>query len=465
MTNTNSTVHLARHRSQSDIRAQHGRSLWSRRPTGRQRARRRGAWAALAAATVVCLAVGAAGTATAAAPPVQNRVVSENPANWTPHALDGSVYQAVQVGTRVFVCGSFTRVRNSDSTRVLSMPYIMAFNARTGRIDTRFRPVPDDTVHAMAVAPDGRSLYIGGNFSRVGGVVTPRVARISTTTGAPLRSFRVASISGNVERLELAGSRLFIGGSFQRVGGTVRPGLASLSPNTGAVTLALTERLSAPRATQNGTTAPIKVTDMAVSPDLRRLVVVGNFNRVAGQTRYQLAVFDLTARPVRLANWSTLRYRANCSAVFPTYLRGVAIAPNSAWFVVTDTGGPSGPQCDSVTRFSLNRTGNVAPTWVNKTGGDTLLSAAITNAAVYVGGHQRWLNNPHGHDSAGPGAVSRPGIGAVSPTTGRALAWDPTKDRGVGVFDIYPTSAGLWITSDTTHVHHEFHGRIAFFPL
>ncbi|MGA8116115.1 MAG: hypothetical protein WCA46_20850 [Actinocatenispora sp.] len=461
MTNTIPAVGPARNAAQHGSRPVRRWALRIRAVT----ARRRRARAVLVLAAAVSVAVGATVPAIAAAPPVQNRVVSENPVDWTPHALDGSVYQAVQVGTRIFVCGSFTRVRNADSTMPLSLPHIMAFNARTGRIDTSFRPAPDDTVHAMAVAPDGRSLYIGGNFSRVGGMVTPRVARISTTSGAPLSSFRVATISGNVERLALAGNRLIIGGSFQRVGGILRPGLASLSPASGAVTAALTTRLAGPRSTANGTTTSIKVTDLAVSPDQRRLIVIGNFNQVGGLARYQLAVLDLTTSPVRVANWSTLRFRPNCSGVFPTYLRGIAIAPSSTWFVITDTGGPSGPQCDSVTRFSLTRTGNVTPTWVNNTGGDTLLSAAITNAAVYVGGHQRWLNNGGGHDSAGPGAVSRPGIGAVSPTTGRALAWNPTKDRGVGVFNIYPTSAGIWITSDTTHVHKEYHGRIAFFPL
>ncbi|MFD0594927.1 hypothetical protein ACFQZ4_23165 [Catellatospora coxensis] len=49
--------------------------------------------------------------------------------------------------------------------------------------------------------------------------------------------------------------------------------------------------------------------------------------------------------------------------------------------------------------------------------------------------------------------------------TGKAFTWNPGKDRGVGTEDIYPTTAGLWIASDTDTVHGEFHGRIAFFPL
>ena len=42
---------------------------------------------------------------------------------------------------------------------------------------------------------------------------------------------------------------------------------------------------------------------------------------------------------------------------------------------------------------------------------------------------QRWL--PQGSNVPGPGAVSRPGIGAIHPSTGLALSWNPTKERGV----------------------------------
>ena len=105
------------------------------------------------------------------------------------------------------------------------------------------------------------------------------------------------------------------------------------------------------------------------------------------------------------------------------------------------------------------------PTWINYTGGDTLHSVAVSDKAVYVQGHQRWLDNPQGHDNAGPGAVSRPGIGAIDPTSGKALAWNPTKDRGVGGKDLLVTARGLWVASDTAHIGHETHARIALLPV
>jgi hypothetical protein len=154
---------------------------------------------------------------------------------------------------------------------------------------------------------------------------------------------------------------------------------------------------------------------------------------------------------------------------FDTYLRQVKFSPDGRYFVVAATGRASSPTklCDSAARFETTGTGRHDPTWVQRTGGDSLYAVAVTGAAVYVGGHQRYLDNPNGSDAKGPGpgAVSRVGIGAVSPTTGKALAWNPTRTRGVGVRAFLVTPGGLIVGSDTDQLGHEYHGRIGMFPL
>ena len=101
-------------------------------------------------------------------------------------------------------------------------------------------------------------------------------------------------------------------------------------------------------------------------------------------------------------------------------------------------------------------------------GCDSLLSVVADASTVYVGGHQRWLNNENGCDAAGTGAVSRPGIGGISPATGRATSWNPTRSRGVGADDLVLAFNGLWIASDdkngATQCGREYHPGICYLP-
>ena len=53
----------------------------------------------------------------------------------------------------------------------------------------------------------------------------------------------------------------------------------------------------------------------------------------------------------------------------------------------------------------------------------------------------------------------------IHPTTGLALPWNPTKDRGVGGKDLYVTSQGLWVGSDTNRIGGETRRRIALLPV
>ena len=85
------------------------------------------------------------------------------------------------------------------------------------------------------------------------------------------------------------------------------------------------------------------------------------------------------------------------------------------------------------------------PDWVNYTGGDTLWSVAVTPAAVYVGGHQRWLDNPYCNNCAGPDAVPAKASGRSSPVRGKAMAWNPGRARGVGAQELVATSRGLYV--------------------
>jgi hypothetical protein len=66
---------------------------------------------------------------------------------------------------------------------------------------------------------------------------------------------------------------------------------------------------------------------------------------------------------------------------------------------------------------------------------------------VFVGGHERWINNGKACDKLGSGGRAQPGLGEITPTTGLAQT-GPSRGRGLGAADLLRTSAGLWIGSD-----------------
>jgi hypothetical protein len=422
---------------------------------------------AMVLATVSAIAVSTLGPPARAVNVVLPHVVSENPADWTPNALDGQAYIIRPVGNRMFMGGSFTKLSNAGSHITFAQPYLVAFNATTGALDTTFRPVVNGRVQAIDLAPDGQSVYVGGYFTSVNGKAQRSIARLDAVTGRSWPGFTPAALNGGVDDVATYGSQVLVGGVFQKVGTTSRPALASLDGTTGAATQFLTLPIAGVRVTTSGVKSPLNIEDFDITADRSRLVILGGFDRVAGQPRSQIAVISLRTNPASLSPWATSRYASYCGNSFPTYVRGLDTSPDSKYVVVSATGGARmSALCDASSRFELSpEHSGVRETWSNHAGGDTLWSAAITGNVIYVGGHQRWLDNPFGHDNAGPGAVSRPGVGALDPATGKALAWNPTKTRGVATFDIRATPAGLWIVSDGDIVHKEYHGKVAFFPL
>jgi hypothetical protein len=391
----------------------------------------------------------------------QTQIVSPIPGTNTPNVRNGTVYAVAQVGPDIVVGGSFTQVANRGGA-IFNLSNLFAFNAQTGLIDTKFEPNPDGTVYTLARAPSGTAVFAGGKFSNIGGKPLKRLAKLDLATGAPTAGFTATIQATWIESLVVVGTRLYIGGSETKIDGAVRGRFGAVDTATGAVDPNVTVSFTAKRA---GT---LRVAHMGVSPDGTKMVVVGTFTLANGEDRSQIAMLDLTTNPVSVANWETDGFKPACSATFDTDLRGVDFSPDGTYFVVADTGGPfPGTYCDSAQRWESNATGTgLVPTWIDYTGGDSLTSVTVTGGAVYVGGHQRWMNNPYGSDAASGGAVQRFGIAALDPVNGLPYAWNPGRDpRGTGAWALLPTSTGLYIGSNTGYIDGLYRNRIAFMPL
>ena len=100
-----------------------------------------------------------------------NRVVSADPADVTPHVMNGSVNAIIQVGNKVVAAGTFTSGSPANSYANtgddLVRNRIFAFDTTTGAIDTAFNPNLGGAVNSLDT--DGTYVYAAGAFGSVGG--------------------------------------------------------------------------------------------------------------------------------------------------------------------------------------------------------------------------------------------------------------------------------------------------------
>jgi len=429
---------------------------------------------AVAKGSLVTLVIAAASMSLAAVPgiaqasPAQPTVVSQTPASFTPNVQSDStvshpdVYVLRPSGAMMYAGGTFHTVADAARTTTFTRSNIMGFDASTGAVSTSFAPTVNGAV--WAIEASGSSLYVGGTFTSVNGAPNTRgLAKLDATTGAVDPAFVPPIPYGVVTDLRMVGSRLFVGGTFPKR-------LAALDPATGADTRYINLQITGSVTSNAG---PTQVYKFAVTPAGDRLVGVGNFTAVGGQARQRAFMLTLDPAGASVNPWYYAPLNRMCRAAsHPDYVKGVDFSPDGSYFVFASTGWVPATTsdigtslCDAAARFETYNTAPTAPTWINYTGGDSLYAVAVTGSAVYVQGHQRWLDNPQGTDFAGPGAVSRPGIGAIDPQTGRALPWNPTKTRGNGGKTLTVTPAGLWVASDGTFFNGKYHYGIAFCPL
>jgi hypothetical protein len=425
---------------------------------------------AVALSTALTGVLTAAVTSPAQAAPADTQLPSDNPYNWTPKVLDGKVDAIKQIGNVVVAGGTFTQIQNAGNNQpIIIQPHLFAYDATTGQILDSFRPTVDDDVDAVIAGSSPNTVYVAGPFGSVNGV-GGRIAELNVVTGART-PFRAQGINNRVYDIKLVGNKLFAAGSFTSVQLAAESGMAVFDATTGDRIADYDVPDFTGIAWDPNTFTNVKKMD--VTPDGSKLVAIGNFSAVAGQPRTQIAMLDLGPTSATLSSWSTDQFRAVgtttgtswCSASFDTYLHDIDFSPDGSFFVVGTTGAfRSGRLCDTITRWETNRSGNVLPTWINATGGDTTWAVEVSGPAVYFGGHMRWVNNPYRGDAAGPGAVPRQGIGALDIRNGLPFSWNPTRKRGVGLFDFDVTNNQLWAGSDTTTWAGEIRPRLAGFP-
>jgi hypothetical protein len=175
------------------------------------------------------------------------------------HSLNGQGLRvaASPDGKRVYVGGEFTTVDGKAHSR------LAAFDTATGKLVDAFAPKVGNVVRGIAAS--NSTVYFGGNFFNVNGKSRTRLAAVKASNGANIDTWRPVANDDEVYALALApGDRVLIGGRFQKLNGATHVGIGAVSATTGA-SATWTSR---PIPTKQSSTRFSYVTDLFVDDDV-----------------------------------------------------------------------------------------------------------------------------------------------------------------------------------------------------
>jgi PKD repeat protein len=230
-----------------------------------------------------------------------------------------------------------------------------------------------------------------------------------------------------------------------------------------------------------GVNGLLTVQQLKLTHDDSKLLVVHTGRRIAGQDRYGVGL--ISTQTNQLLPWRTRLWDDNLQ-----FVGGIQrifagdIAPNDQYFVVSSgSGGDRPPINDTAVAFPVAGNDNVQPLWISRHF-DSVYSVAITEQAVYVGGHFSFEESPTapdpwpGLDNVGYGTgqglsayvlgdavVRRDHLGALNPADGKALEWNPLAFTFEGNKALEATPRGLLVGGDGMYKGGVRTGRVAFF--
>jgi PKD repeat protein len=431
--------------------------------------------------TVLSVATAPSASAVNQPKPGHTTLVPAVPRANLPLIGNGEIWDIEVVGNRVFIAGTFTSIQNrtGGSTTTYTRPGLASYNLNTGLVDATFAPTfAGGGINAVEASPDGTKLFVGGTFNTVGGVTHRKIVSLNPTTGAPVASF-TGSTNGLVNAIAVSDTRVFIGGKFTTVNGAPMVGLASLDSTTGATDTGFNNQLSG----GIGPNGALTVQQLKLTHDNAKLLVVHTARKVAGQDRLGVGIIDTSTK--QLLPWRSRIWDDNLQFVGGVQrIYNGDISPDDSYFVVTSgSGGDRPPINDTAIKFSINGGDNQQPIWISRHF-DSVYSVAITEQAVYVGGHFQFQESPTasdpwpGLDNVGYGTgqglsgyglgdevVRRDHLGALDPASGKALEWYPTSNSFEGNKALEATSRGLFSGGDAMFQGGVRTGRVAFFDL
>lgn len=299
---------------------------------------------------------------------------------WRPN---GPVLALLVTNQTVYLGGSFSYVGPATGPAALA-------SLETGELRPGF-PLVEGVV--ACAAPDGQGgWFIGGNFSRVGGLVRSNLAHVRADLSVnpawnPLPN-------GTNNAIAVVGGTVYVGGSFTRIaGGLTRNRIAALDAATGA---ALDWNPNAG--------GPV----FAILPVGDTVYVGGTFTTLGGQNRGRIAAVDAATGQVRPWNPNATSGQVNA----------LAFADGALYVAGTFTTIGGRPRNRLA---ALSPTDNLALDWnPNADGPVSAVAPVAGGGVVFAGGSFTNI-----------GGLNRLRLAALDPGTGQATEWNPAPNGDV----------------------------------
>jgi hypothetical protein len=343
----------------------------------------------------------------------------------------------VEAGGRAYIGGAFTKMVPPGGGSSVVRNRLAAFDVAR-RTLLPWNPKANGAVRAMALNRSKTAVYVGGDFSAIGGKTASKLALVDLASGRVDSRFRPA-VKGRVRSIALAGDRLYVGGDFTRVGGSARAKVAALNPITGALLDWAPPSLDAGRYLgQTGVPtadAPAgNVYGLAVPADGSRVYVAGNFIDFAGQGG--LLVLDAATGAPLPKQWKVGR---------PVF--ALTVWPGDGRTVFAAAGGPGG----RIYAFDPDRP--TTPRWQAAVDGDAVgVTASATH--VFLLGHYDYIV-PKGSTCYQycPNGTSRRHLAAFEAATGALDGWNPRANTSTGPWGAAVTADHLLVVGEFTTIN------------
>ncbi len=131
---------------------------------------------------------------------------------------NGPVNALATFGNTVYVGGDFTTL----SGGALDCNRIAALTATTGEPSSCWNPGADGSVRALAVSPDGSTVYVGGDFTNIATQARDHIAALTASGLSPWNPGVSGTVSPTVpttvSALTTTSTKVYVGGSFTKIG-------------------------------------------------------------------------------------------------------------------------------------------------------------------------------------------------------------------------------------------------------